>query len=380
MVGLYALSWGINRGVLRYLTSAPTSITTPFVNNAPKSLWKWSREADYWVRDGEIIQCELCPHKCRLGADDRGACRARVNKDGKLYTLTYGNPCSVHVDPIEKKPVYHFLPGTKAFSLATAGCNLRCKFCQNWEISQTTPEKLKNYDMLPHETVRNVDKARSNDKLVRSIAYTYSEPVAFYEYMLDTAKIARKNDIRNVVITAGYINKKPVEELSRNVEAIKIDLKGFNEDFYRDVCGAELEGVLEAIKAVKRSGVWLELVNLVVPTLNDDLGEIRAMCEWVVEKLGRDVPLHFSRFTPQYKLLYLPRTPVQTLTAAREIALDAGINHVYIGNAQNAEGNNTYCPNDKTLCIERKGFIVTKNNLVDGKCPTCKAKMAGVWK
>ncbi|MFH1787994.1 MAG: AmmeMemoRadiSam system radical SAM enzyme [Candidatus Altiarchaeota archaeon] len=380
LIGLGALSWGINKGVLRLLSGAPTSITAPFKGAAPRSLWKWSREADYWTRDGQVIQCELCPHRCRLGLDDRGACRTRVNKDGRLYTLAYGNPCSVHVDPIEKKPLYHFLPATNAFSLATAGCNLRCRFCQNWEISQATPEELRNFDVLPEDTVAGAVNARESDPQVRSIAYTYSEPTAFYEYMLDTARIARKAGIRSVVITAGYVNEKPVEELAGNVDAIKIDLKGFNEGFYRDVCGAELNGVLEAIKAVHRSGVWLELVNLVVPTLNDDLGEIRAMCEWVVDNLGRDVPLHFSRFSPQYRLLYLPRTPVQTLIDAREIALDAGINHVYIGNAETAEGNNTYCPNDKTLCIERKGFTVTKNNLVDGRCPTCRTRIAGVWK
>jgi pyruvate formate lyase activating enzyme len=329
---------------------------------------------------GDLTQCTLCPHLCRLEEGDRGICRTRVNKGGKLYALSYGNPCAVHVDPIEKKPVYHFLPGTKAYSIATGGCNLRCKFCQNWDISQTTPEELANYDMMPEETVGKTLTARSRDPMVKSIAYTYSEPVAFYDYMLDTSKIASDNGIRSVVITAGYINRKPLEELSKHVDAIKIDLKGFNERFYRDVCGAELDGVLEAIKVVRRQkGVWMELVNLVVPTLNDDLEEIRDMCEWVVENVGPDVPMHFSRFHPQYKLLHLPPTPAETLVEARKIALDAGIHYSYIGNVDTPEGGNTYCPKDKTLCIARNGYVITENKLSDGRCPTCGTKIAGVW-
>jgi len=380
VVGLGALAYGLDKGLLRNLAGLPASVSTTFKNSAPETLWKWAREASFWERAGDLVRCELCPHRCLLEEDDRGVCRTRVNKDGKLYTLSYGNPCAVHTDPIEKKPVYHFLPGTKAFSIATAGCNLRCKFCQNWDISQTTPESLRNYDMMPDDTVQKTLDARSSDPMVRSIAYTYSEPAAFYDYMLDTSKLARDNGIKNVVITAGYISKKPLEELSKHVDVIKIDLKGFNERFYRDVCSAELEGVLESIKTVRRQkGVWMELVNLVVPTLNDDLGEIREMCAWVVENVGSDVPLHFSRFQPQYKLLNLPPTPVATLVEAREIALDAGIHYVYVGNADTPEGNNTYCPKDKTLCIRRNGFVVEENRLAGGRCPTCGTEVAGVW-
>ena len=380
VIGLGALSYGLDKTVLSRIYALPTSISTPFKNAAPDTLWKWSKEASHWEMSGKLIQCGLCPHKCLLDKNDRGVCRARVNKENKLYTLTYGNPCSVHIDPIEKKPVYHYLPGTKAFSLATAGCNLRCKFCQNWEIAQTTPEKTRNYDMVPADTVKNTIQARNRDSLVKSIAYTYSEPVAFFDYMLDTAKIARKEGIKNLVITAGYLNKKPLEELSRNVEVIKIDLKGFNEKFYRDVTSSELDGVLEAIKTVhKQKAVWMEIVNLIVPTLNDDLEEIRQMSEWLVEHVGPDVPLHFSRFHPAYKLLYLPPTPADTLIRAREIAMAAGINYVYIGNLHTEEGRNTYCPNDKTLCIARNGFMVTENRLVNGRCPTCGSRIAGVW-
>jgi len=379
-IGLGALAWGANHTILQKISDAPKSISVPFKNAAPKTLWKWSKEASYWERSGDVIECGLCPHRCVLAEGDRGACRARANVGGKLYTLTYGNPCSANVDTIEKKPLYHFLPGTKAYSIATAGCNLRCKFCQNWEISQTTPEKLRNYDLMPSDLVAAVGKARARDALVRSIAYTYSEPAAFYDYMLDSAKLARAEGIRSVVITAGYIKPKPLRELGRNVEAIKIDLKGFNERFYRDVCGAELDGVLNAIKVVgKQKGVWMEIVNLVVPTLNDDMEEIAAMCEWLVKNTGPDVPLHFSRFQPQYKLRYLPPTPPSTLIKARETALKAGVNHVFIGNIPTPYGNNTYCPGDGTLCIERKGFMVTWNRLVDGKCPTCGKRIAGVW-
>jgi len=230
---------------------------------------------------GRYVRCGLCPHRCVLAEGERGTCRVRENRGGKLYTFVYGNPCAVHVDPIEKKPFYHFLPGTAAFSLATAGCNLRCQYCQNYTISQQPPEETPNYDAPPEAVVTATAQSGAP-----SIAYTYSEPIVFYEYMLDTARLARRAGLRNVVISAGYINPEPLRELCRAVDAIKIDLKGYNDDFYRQVCGGTLEPVLEAIRVIHDMGVHLEIVNLVVPTLNDDLAELRALVEWVMDALG----------------------------------------------------------------------------------------------
>lgn len=352
----------------------------PAVNEtAPKSLWKWSKEARYYTRYGDGVRCMLCPNHCILSENGRGICRTRVNKDNKLYTLSYGNPCAIHVDPIEKKPFFHFLPGTKAFSLATAGCNLRCKYCQNWDISQTEPEKTQNYDLMPDATVDAALDAKSKDSLVKSIAYTYSEPVAFYDYVLDTSKSARSRGLKSVVITSGYMNPDPAGELAENVDAVKIDLKGFNSDFYRNVCAAELDRVLDAIKVFSKQKVWMEIVNLVVPTLNDNLDEVKAMCEWLKENAGEDVPLHFSRFHPDYQLRNLPPTPTDTLLKAREIALDAGLNFVYVGNVPHGDYENTYCPKCNAIAIERIGYIIKQDNIIDGRCGSCGAKIAGVW-
>ena len=298
----------------------------------------------------------------------------RENRGGKLYTFVYGNPCAVHVDPIEKKPFFHFLPGTIAFSLATAGCNLRCQYCQNYTISQHSPEEIANYDAPPEAIV-----ATTNQNGAPTIAYTYSEPIIFYEYMLDTARLARRAGLRNVVISAGYINPDPLRELCRAVDAIKIDLKGFNEDFYRQVCSGTLEPVLETIRIIHEMGVHLEIVNLVVPTLNDDLAELQELANWVLETLGPDVPLHFSRFHPDYQLLNLPPTPVETLEAARQAALDVGLHYVYLGNVPGHEGNHTYCPNCGRMIIQRAGMATVAIDIVDGRCGYCGTPIPGVW-
>ncbi|NQV09328.1 AmmeMemoRadiSam system radical SAM enzyme [Candidatus Woesearchaeota archaeon] len=357
-----------------------TISTFTFRNDAPEELWKWSREADFYSKNGKEVQCNLCPRGCFLGPADRGYCRTRINKDGKLYTLSYGNPTSVHVDPIEKKPLFHYLPGTKAFSIATNGCNLRCLYCQNWDISQKKPEETKFFDLLPEALVEAVVQAKEKDPALSSVAYTYSDPLAFYEYMVDSAKLLRKQGIKTVVITAGYFTPESMKELARNVDAIKIDLKGFNEDFYREVTSAHLDGVLEAIKIVNKSDAWLEIVNLLVPTLNDDMDEMRDMSRWVVDNIGKDVPIHFSRFHPDYKLRNLPATPINSLKKAREIAIEEGINYAYIGNVPHDDYENTYCPKCKSIAIERIGYIIKQNNIVDGKCSECGERIAGVWK
>jgi pyruvate formate lyase activating enzyme len=324
---------------------------------------------------GSYVRCSLCPHRCVLAEGERGLCRVRENQDGKLYTLAYANPCAVHVDPIEKKPFFHFLPGTLAFSLATAGCSLRCKYCQNHDIAQHPPEEVRSYDAPPEAIV-----AASLQQSARSVAYTYSEPMVFYEYMLDTARLARRARLRNVVISAGYVNPEPLRELCHVVDAIKIDLKGNNEDFYREVCGGTLGPVKAALQLIHDLGVHLEIVNLVVPSLNDDPSELKALVEWVLDALGPDVPLHFSRFHPDYQLTHLPPTPIETMEKARQTALDAGIHYVYLGNVPGHEGNHTFCPTCGELIVERAGMATLSLHIVDGLCTYCHTPIPGVWK
>jgi pyruvate formate lyase activating enzyme len=300
------------------------------------------------------VQCRLCPTECVLENYQVGVCRVRINRDGKLYSLVYGKPCAVHVDPIEKKPIFHMLPGTSAFSLATAGCNLTCKFCQNWEISQANPEDTRNGSLEPEQVV-----SLALEKGCRSIAYTYSEPVIFFEYMLDTARLARSRGLRNIWVTGAYINPDPLRELAPHIDAANIDLKGFTDDYYRKVCGGRLQPVLDAIALSVKLGVMVELTNLIVPTLNDDPGMIREMCRWIAGDLGPDVPLHFSRFHPHYRLQKLPPTPLETLWKAHETALDAGIRYVYTGNVPYDERSNTFCPNCRTRLISRVGYFVS---------------------
>jgi len=320
------------------------------------------------------VQCTLCPKECTLAEGGRGNCRVRINLDGKLQTLVYGNPCSMHVDPIEKKPLFHVLPTSGSFSIATAGCNLHCKYCQNWQISQSLPEDLRKYDLPPKDVVASAIKSNC-----RSIAYTYSDPVIFYEYTLETSKIAHKNNLLNILVTAAYINQEPLIELCKFTDAANVDLKSISDNFYREVCDATLEPVLNAIKTMQKQGVFVELTNLVVPTLNDSSKDIRNLCKWIKKDLGPDVPIHFSRFWPTHKLKNLPPTPVETLTNAWEIAKQEGINFPYVGNVPGHKGNNTYCPNDNKLLIQRKGYRILENHIVNGKCEFCDYPIPGIW-
>jgi len=332
-------------------------------------------EAKYYKKlDHKEIECELCPRKCKVGDRERGYCGCRENQNGIYYTLVHSYPCSAHVDPIEKKPLFHFLPGTDAFSIATAGCNLNCKFCQNWEISQVRPEQVTSYDLPPEDVASYAVQAGC-----RSIAYTYSEPIVFYEYMLDCAIAGRKRGIKSVVITAGYINHDPWLELIREVDAIKVDFKAFTEEFYHDICSGKLEPVMDALVDLAQSNIWYELVYLVVPTLNDDFSDIRRMSKWIVKELGRDVPVHFTRFHPMYLLKNLPPTPVSSLEKAREIAQEEGMNFVYVGNVPGNKGEHTYCPDCKQVLIERVGYRIIQMNLKEGKCKFCGNPIPGVW-
>lgn len=354
---LFCLGWGISSAFAQ--DKKPTYIY----------------EAKFYKKiDEQTVQCELCTRGCTLSNGQRSFCKAREPKDGKLYSLVYAKPCAVHIDPMEKKPLFHFLPGTSIFSIATAGCNFRCKYCQNWQISQFAPEETYNEELPPQEVINQTIKSNCP-----SIAYTYTEPSIFYEYMLDTAKLAKAKGIRNMYHSNGSLRPKPVEELSFYLDAANIDLKGFTQEFYSEVCAGYLETVLETLKILKRNGVWLELTNLVVSTLNDDLEKIRQMCLWIKENLGGDVPLHFSRFWPQYKLTHLNPTPVETLEKARSIAQDVGLNFVYIDNVPGHPAESTYCPKCKRPVIQRSGFSVLSNDVINGKCKFCAKDIPGIW-
>ncbi len=334
------------------------------------------REASYWERlDNGWVRCLLCPRECVVPPGERGHCGVRENRDGVYYTLTYGDPCAIHIDPIEKKPFYHFMPGTTAFSIATAGCNLDCKFCQNWQISQARPEELRNYDLPPAELV---DAALASG--APSIAYTYSEPTIFYEYMLDCAKLAHEKGLKNVYHSNGFINEKPLRALCPYLDAANLDLKGMSEEYYRDMSGGSLAPVLRSLRILHEEGVHLEVTTLIVPGRNDSPEMIRRQCEWMVENLGPDVPLHFSRFHPQYKLTDLPPTPVETLEHARDIAHAAGLRYVYIGNVPGHDASDTRCPSCGASLIERVGYSVEITGLSDGRCAVCGAPISGVWK
>lgn len=321
------------------------------------------------------VQCELCPKYCIIKPGQSGNCRARINIDEKLTTVVYGFPCAVNIDPVEKKPLFHFLPGSKILSIATVGCNLHCLNCQNWEISQANPEDSEAMLCLP-ETL--LELTQKHD--CPSLAYTYTDPVIYYEYTYDSAKLAHEKKIRNVLVTAGYINPEPWKRLLEYTDAANIDLKGITDEFYRDVCSASLQPVLDALIAAKEAGIELEVTNLIIPTLNDKPAEIRELVRWIKTNLGDEIPLHFSRFFPKYKLRNLPPTPPKTLDTAYEIAKEEGMHYVYIGNIVSEKGQNTYCPDCNKLLIGRSGYTILQNVLKEGSCPNCGKKIYGVWK
>ncbi len=320
------------------------------------------------------IRCKLCPRECVIDDAERGYCGVRENRGGVYYSLVYARPCTTHIDPIEKKPFFHFLPGTMAFSMATAGCNVNCKFCQNWQISQARPEQVRSIYMPPE---RVADSAR--DSRCVSIAYTYSEPIIVDEFMRDSAKAARRKGVKSVVVTGGYIAQEPLKELCTLVDAIKVDLKAFSEDYYKNLVNGELRPVLDALVTIKEAGTWTELVYLVVPTLNDGDSELQGLARWIKAELGPDVPLHFSRFYPQYQLKNLPPTPISTLERAKQIADAEGLKYTYIGNVPGHHAENTYCPGCGELVIERTGYLIKANKIKNGRCSGCDELIPGVW-
>jgi pyruvate formate lyase activating enzyme len=335
-----------------------------------------AREASFYKKLPEMeVECQICPRKCKVGDVERGYCGARENRRGTYYTLGYAFPCAVHIDPIEKKPFFHYLPGTSSFSLGTAGCNMDCKFCQNWEMSQARPEQTDNYYLPPNEAVGAAKRASA-----ATVALTYSEPaIVTYEYMLDVAREGNLSGIKTVMVSNGYINRDPMLEACKHLGAVKIDLKAFTEKYYKDVCDATLKPVLDTLLLLKGSGVWYEIVYLVLPTLNDGDSELTSMSRWVARQLGPNVPLHFSRFYPIYRMKKLPQTPISTLDKAWKIAKSAGLNYVYIGNVPGHEAENTYCPKCRRPVVRRAGYSILEMKITRGRCAYCDNPIAGVW-
>jgi pyruvate formate lyase activating enzyme len=321
------------------------------------------------------IKCKLCPRGCTIDDRERGYCGVRENRGGTYYTLVHSRVVTAHIDPIEKKPFFHFLPGTVAFSIATAGCNVNCKMCQNWDISQVRPEQVRS-NYAPPERVAVLAQQNS----CPTIAYTYSEPVVFYEYVADTAEAAHRLGVKSVVVTGGYIQQEPLEKLCRQVDAIKVDLKGYSEKFYKEVVNGELKPVLDGLVTIRKHGVWNEIVYLVIPTLNDSETEFQGLAKWVKSELGPDVPVHFTRFHPEYLLKNLPPTPVETLERAKAIADAEGLHFVYIGNVPGHPAENTYCPKCRKIVVERTGFTVGTVHIHNNKCQYCQQPIPGVWR
>ena len=281
----------------------------------------------YQKLEGGVVECLLCPHHCRITDDKTGICGSRRNQGGVLFSEVYAKPCALAIDPVEKKPLYHFHPGTKCLSIACTGCNFRCLNCQNHDISQASPNEVDHYDLSPNDVVALCLKHQCP-----GIAYTYTEPLTYIEYITDTARLAHDAGLWNILVTAGYVCQQPLADLLPFIDAANIDLKSFSDDIYRKVSGGRLSTVLDTILAMKQAGVWIELTNLVIPTVNDDMDMIRRMCRWLVDNGLADAPLHFSRFFPRYKMNDIPPTPLHTLQAAKQVALEEGLRNVYLGN------------------------------------------------
>ncbi len=332
-------------------------------------------EAQYYrkVPNG-LVQCELCFRGCDISEGKRGFCRNRENIKGVLYSVVYAKPAALQIDPIEKEPSFHMIPGTSIFCTATASCNFRCKFCHNWHLSQRSVDEIPYIQMRPEEVVK---KAIERD--CKTVSFTYSEPTVFYEYMLDIVKIAKEKGLKTLYHTNGSINHDPLVNLLRYMDAVTVDLKAFTERFYQEISSSMLEPVLHTLKTIKSYGRHLEIVNLVIPTLNDSPEEIREMCVWIKTNLGKSTPLHFNRFFPNYKLTHLPPTPVEILERAYKIAKEVGLEYVYIGNVPGHEMNSTFCPQCKKKIIHRTHFLVSAKAIKNGKCGFCGYPIAGIW-
>ncbi|MBU0700831.1 AmmeMemoRadiSam system radical SAM enzyme [bacterium] len=329
------------------------------------------KESRYYTpKENNRVACHLCPRECVINESKAGICRGRVNHGGKLYAQTYGECSSVAMDPIEKKPLYHFYPGSQILSIGTTGCNLKCQFCQNWHISQ---ESVSTHQVSPEDIVKYAKKYNAI-----GVAYTYNEPFIWYEYVLDTAKMIKQEGLKNVLVTNGYVNEQPLLELLPYIDALNIDVKSIEDGFYQEICGGvRLNPVLNTIKLSKKNGCWVELTNLVIPTLNDSPLQINNLINWISEEIGDSVPLHFSRYFPNYKM-NLPPTPLATLEQIYHQSLQR-LKYVYIGNACEINGDNTCCPMCNRIVIKRKGYGISQYNLKDGRCGWCNSEINGQW-
>ncbi len=401
-----AFAWAFAAAGMAVAAAALTAFRPP-----PSTFASLFPESNPHVRDARFaapvcdgVRCRLCPWNCFLPEGARGRCRVRMNSGGKLKTLVYALPAAVHVDPIEKKPVYHIYPGSLVYSLAAPGCNLRCRGCQNWEISQIYPEQAPAASAVPSslavrrgpdgrlygEIFTAVTSELSPEEVVRyakathcrSVAFTYSEPSVFYEYMYDTAKLAHAAGLKNVMVSAGYINRRPLDELLPYMNVVKIDLKGFTPSFYRRYAGGDLEAVKRTLLELKKKKKLTEVVNLVIPGLNDSQRDLAALSGWVKDNLGADTPLFFSRFMPEYLLTDAPPTPAAVLDKAREIAMARGLHYVYVGNVPGDPGENTFCPKCGRVLVRRYGYAVLEDRLTPtgGLCPWDGTRIPGIWK
>ncbi len=331
--------------------------------------------ARWWHAEGERLRCELCPRACLIGEGQAGSCCVRRNSGGQLHSLSYGQPTGFAVDPIEKKPLFHFLPGTRVLSFGTLGCTLRCRFCQNWPHSHPEAVEMRARHSTPEEIV-----ALAKQEAVPSIAYTYNEPTVFSEYLIDTARAARSAGLRNVAVSNGYITPQARREVFAELDAANIDLKGFSEDFYRDLTGGSLQPVLDTLVWIRReTEIWLEVTTLLIPGLNDDDEMLAAECDWITAHLGTEVPVHFTAFHPDFKLRDRPPTPPETLARARDLARAKGLRYVYVGNVAGADGLHTYCPECAQKLITRGWHAAETLALQAGRCTQCGAKIAGVF-
>jgi len=332
------------------------------------------KEAAYYISnpDGTVV-CVLCPHRCKIDEAKCGRCRSRMNRGGHLYSLAYARICAMHADPMEKKPLFHFLPGATCFSIASAGCNLSCLNCQNWSVSQVSPMEIPSQTLLPEDCVRLAKKYGC-----RAVAYTYTEPLTYLEYVRDCASACQEAGLKNVLVTAGYVNEAPLRDLLPFIDAVNIDLKSFSDEVYRKVSRVRLQPILDTLLAMRDAGVWIEITRLLIPGISDGEEDIRAMCHWLMEHGFADNPLHISRFFPRYKLQDIDATPLSALLSARRMAQEEGMRFVYIGNTSLADAENTYCPKCGSLQVKREGYAVSSGSF-SGICPACGADIAGVW-
>lgn len=366
LIVVVAVVWVLSRS-LGNLGMSPTRVTS--IKEVPL------REAMFYEKiDGNRVRCKICFRECIIPEGKRGFCKNKENRGGVLYNLVYAKPSAVHIDPIEKEPQLHMLPGSKILCLGTAGCNFKCRHCHNWHLSQRSIEEMEYVYYLPPEEVVKIALERN----IPTISFTYNEPISFYEYVYEVAKLAKKKGLKILWHSNGSINPEPLRELLKYTDAVTIDLKGFSKRAY-DNSSAELEPVLRALKLIKEEGIWLEIVNLIIPTINDSASEIRRMCEWIKENLGKSVPLHFSRFFPAYKLTHIPPTPIETLERAYKIAKEVGLEYVTIGNVPGHKYNSTFCHKCGKRLIYRIHFEVLSNNIKNGRCKFCGHKIPGIW-